>query len=151
MVHGTHLRVYKSTQPAKKRQWVCVFWASWYHWLPTKFGSYHLISWTISSTLLSNNLQETQQLKTTHNLLKPRLCASGVQAWLCWALCFRVSSESCNQGISRGRSLTSRFDWGRIPFQAHVTVDSIHFFQVVGLRTSVSCWLPSVPCHVASS
>lgn len=73
-------------------------------------------------------------------------CGSGVQAWIGWALCFRVSSESGNQGVGQGCSLTSRFDWARNPFQVHMIVGSIHFLQAVRLRTSVSSWLSLKSC-----
>ena len=42
-------------------------------------------------------------LKTTH-VLSNSFCGSGIQTWLSWVLCCRVSRQGCLQGIRPGVS-----------------------------------------------
>ena len=69
-------------------------------------------------------------LQITTNLVAPNnthlsshgFCSSGIQAWLDWVLCLRVSQVPARTG-----GLLGRLHWGWIHLQAHMVVIRAHF------------------------
>ena len=102
----------------------------------TDYKEYYLV--------LCNNLH-TQCLETTY-IYNLSFWGSGVWAELNWVLCLE-SFTGCNEGVSQGRVLIWRSNWGRICLQTHMVLAAISSLKTIRLRDSVSYWLLSRPSH----